>query len=134
MKIIIKVSLLFFMVTNLIGTVPGFLTEIADSPFTAGSEPRSVAYSPDGLFLAVANEISGDISVFAVNQITGALTVVPGSPFAAGNGPRSVAYSPDGLFLAVANQDSNNVSVFGVEQLPTDALSRAIYLKYVGFC
>ena len=82
----------------------------------------------------MANEISGDISVFAVNQITGALTVVPGSPFAAGNGPRSVAYSPDGLFLAVANQDSNNVSVFGVEQLPTDALSRAIYLKYVGFC
>ncbi len=112
----------------------GVLTKITGSPFAAGNSPRSVTYSPDGLFLAVANQNSDDVSIFSVNQSTGALTEIFGSPFAAGTLPSSVAYSPDGLFLAVANEISNDVSVFSVEQLPTDALSRAIYLKYVGFC
>jgi len=134
MKVILKVSLLFLMVSNLIASVPGSLIKITGSPFSAGTGPRSVAYKPDGLFLAVANRNSSNVSIFAVNQTIGVLTEITGSPFSAGTGPRGVAYSPNGIFLAVANRNADNVSVFSFEQLPTDAFSRAIYLKYEGFC
>ena len=85
-----------------------------ESPFGAGDRPQSLAYSPDGLFLAVANEGDDTISIFAVNLLTGVLSEIGGSPFSAGDKPSSVAYSPNGLFLANANENSGDVSVFSV--------------------
>jgi 6-phosphogluconolactonase (cycloisomerase 2 family) len=46
---------------------------------------------PSGLFAYVANDGSGDISVYAVDAATGALSAVGNSPVAAGNEPRSIA-------------------------------------------
>ena len=44
----------------------GALTQVAGSPFTGGDGPGSVAFSPDGGLLAVANFFSNSVSVFSV--------------------------------------------------------------------
>src|SRR6516165_923211 len=52
----------------------GVLTEIAGSPFPAGTNSHSVAVNPSGRFLYVANHDSNDVSGFAVDSGSGALT------------------------------------------------------------
>ena len=105
----------------------GFV-QVPGSPFPAGQGPFSLAFSPSGRLLAVANRgryrgLAYSLSVFSVDQRTGALTQVPGSPFRAGSGPDSVVFSPDGGMLAVANVSGHSVSVFSVDQT-TGALTQ----------
>ena len=105
----------------------GFV-QVPGSPFPAGRGPFSLAFSPSGRLLAVANRgryrgLAYSLSVFSVDQRTGALTQVPGSPFRAGSGPYSVVFSPDGGMLAVANVSGHSVSVFSVDQT-TGALTQ----------
>lgn len=101
----------------------GALSQVSGSPFTAGTTPYAVAYSPSGSFLAVANESSNNVSVFSVNSTTGALNQVGGSPFAAGSIPYDVAFSSSGDLLATANYNGSNVSVFSADST-TGALSQ----------
>ena len=91
---------------------PAFI-QVPGSPFATGTGPVSVAFSPSGTLLAIANVNSNTLSVFSVGS-GGALTEVTGSPFATGDGPDSVAFSPSGALLAVANLDDSTVSVFSV--------------------
>ncbi|MEP6641480.1 MAG: beta-propeller fold lactonase family protein [Gaiellales bacterium] len=95
-----------------VASPPPAFVPVSGSPFTTGIFPYSVAYSPDGGQLAVANAGTNSVSVFAVNATSGARSAVSGSPFAAGTGPRAVAYSPGGGRLAVANTGVGTVSVF----------------------
>jgi 6-phosphogluconolactonase (cycloisomerase 2 family) len=88
-------------------------TQVAGSPFTAGSGPDSVAFSPSSRLLATANGGDDKVSVFSVAQ-SGALTEVSGSPFKADGGPSSLAFDPSAPFLAVANASANTVSMFSV--------------------
>ncbi len=53
----------------------------------AGMGPSSVAVDSSGKFLYVTNQLSNDVSAFAVDQSTGKLTPISGSPFATGQGP-----------------------------------------------
>ena len=65
----------------------GSFQQIAGSPFAAGANPASSAYSPivsGNLFAAVPNFGGITVSVYEVNQTTGVLTQVAGSPFATG--------------------------------------------------
>jgi len=85
------------------------------SPTTtgAGSQPFSVAFSPDGGLLATADSGTSTVSVFSVSA-SGVLTPV-GSPTATGaGGSRSVAFSPDGGLLAATDGGDNAVLVFAV--------------------
>ena len=91
---------------------PAFI-QVPGSPFATGTGPGSVAFSPSGALLAIANLDASTVSVFSVGS-GGALTQVAGSPFATGAGPDSVAFSPSGALLAVANLDASSVSVFSV--------------------
>jgi 6-phosphogluconolactonase (cycloisomerase 2 family) len=59
---------------------------------------------PQPEFVIVANQISQNVSVFALDADSGALTQVPGSPFPAGVYPDAVAIAPNGKFAYVANQ------------------------------
>jgi 6-phosphogluconolactonase len=59
---------------------------------------------PQPEFVIVANQISQNVSVFAIDAGNGALTQVPGSPFPAGIYPDAVAIAPNGKFAYVANQ------------------------------
>ncbi len=88
-------------------------TQVSGSPFAAGKSPSGVSFSPSGGLLAVTNDKSNTVSVFAVGS-GGALTQVTGSPFATGIGPDAVAFSPNGALLAVVNFDDGTVSVFAV--------------------
>jgi 6-phosphogluconolactonase (cycloisomerase 2 family) len=101
----------------------GTLAPAGGSPFQAGVGPDSLAFSPNGQLLAVANLVDDTVSVFSVTG-SGALAQVAGSPFATGKDPRAVAFDPAGNLLAVANAADNTVSLFGVNA-PTGALHAA---------
>jgi len=98
----------------------GALTPVTQSPATnadTGKYPFDAAFSPGGGLLAVANDGSNTVSMFAVNEMTGALTPVTQSPATnadTGMTPWSVAFSPNGGLLAVANSASSAVSIFQV--------------------
>ena len=58
-----------------------------------------MAINAAGTFAYVTNEnpynnVSGNVSAYAINASTGALTAVAGSPFAAGSDPVGVAVGP----------------------------------------
>ncbi len=103
-------------------TTGGF-TPVAGSPFAAGTEPISVAFSPviaGNLFAAAVNITSDNVSVYSVNQTTGAFTPVAGSPFATGNNPQVVVFSPiinGNLFAAVTNGLDYTISMYSVNPL-----------------
>ncbi len=92
------------------------LVEIGRYP--TGREPAAVAVADldgDGrLDAAVANQVSGDVSVF-LGQSAGRFSEASGSPFAAGPNPNDLAvadFDGDGApDLALANHDSDRVTV-----------------------
>ena len=113
------VSLLFSSYTQS-ATIFGSFQQINGSPFAAGINPLSIAYSPiasGNLFLAISN--FDTISVYLINQSTGALTQVAGSPFATGTQAQSIAFSPiasGNLFAAVISFNGDTISVYKVNQ------------------
>lgn len=99
-------------------------TAVTGSPFTTGSGPSNVAFSPittaGKLFAGLSNLQDDTVSIFEVDQDTGVFTAVSGSPFAAGDQPAAISFSPitqsGQLFVAVANQTSNTISMYEVDQ------------------
>jgi 6-phosphogluconolactonase len=71
------------------GTTGG-LTPVDGSPFSAGTDPRSVKVDSTGQFAYVANFGSDGVSAYTIDETTGSLTPVRDSPFAAGSVPISV--------------------------------------------
>jgi DNA-binding beta-propeller fold protein YncE len=79
--------------------------------FAAGTNPRSVAATPSGKFLYVANSGSGDVSAYTI-AATGALTPIDcgggtgcnGAKFTAGGSPTSLIVDSTGNFVYVANR------------------------------
>jgi 6-phosphogluconolactonase len=84
--------------------------------FNTGAGPISVAMSPTAPFLFVANQASGNITVFTVDPGTGSLGAVQNSPFliTPASNPSSLAVSPKGDFLFVANGAQGTVAVFAI--------------------
>lgn len=75
----------------------------------AGSIPNSLAVTPDGRRLLVADTANDRVLVY--DTATNGLAY---PAIAVGDNPRSIAVSPDGRRAYVANQLSNNVSVIDV--------------------
>ena len=103
-----------------VNTTTGAFTEVAGSPYAAGSGPNELAFSPHvsgHLFAAAVNFSSNNISVYDVDTTTGEFTEVTGSPFASGGGPDGIAFSLTStgtLFAATGNFFDNNASVYQV--------------------
>jgi 6-phosphogluconolactonase len=99
-----------------IDAADGHLTSLG--AFPAGSTPRSAAIMPNGKFLYVANEFTGQangqVSGFAI-QPTGTLNPV-GQPVPAGQEPSAATVEPSGRFVYVTNRASGNVSGFRLDQ------------------
>jgi 6-phosphogluconolactonase (cycloisomerase 2 family) len=75
-----------------------------------------VTCTKQGDFAFVANQLSNNISVFAMNSTTGVLSEVSGSPFAStGTAPVSLTVHANGKYLYVANNSSDNVSVHSID-------------------
>jgi 6-phosphogluconolactonase (cycloisomerase 2 family) len=78
--------------------------------------PRSIAFSPDGSYLAVVNEGSPRANVVIFNvgaegTLSGATSYqLPTSSVQ----PQSIAFSSDGLYLATANGPSNDMTIFSM--------------------
>lgn len=76
----------------------GILDRLDDGRAHRGRDARPYRYvalrhsgQPDGQYVYAVNEISDNISVYAVNATSGALTAIPGSPVAAGSQPDFIA-------------------------------------------
>jgi 6-phosphogluconolactonase len=86
-----------------ISATTGELTALAGSPYATGpagsgtaAEPQFITIDPSGQFGYTADEGTGTITGFAINQTTGVLTQVPGSPYSvAGGTPFFVSISPE---------------------------------------
>lgn len=102
---------------------PGRLTPAAGSleasSIPTGFNPASVAYSPDGTYVSVANEGSNTISVYKVDPRTGLLIPINGtvdnSSFPTQLDPVAIRYSPRGAFATVVNRGSNTVTTYSVD-------------------
>lgn len=93
------------------------LKEVAKSPVSIapGVEPVAIAISPDGSLLAVANQLSNNITLFSIDPVTKRLTQITGSPFNLPPGamsPTDLQFLAQGTSLAVANGATNNVTTF----------------------
>jgi 6-phosphogluconolactonase (cycloisomerase 2 family) len=119
----------FFYVANAEGNISAYevsgngtvATELAGSPFPAGSGPVALAASGEPALLYVANSQSNNVSGYSLDDSTGVPTPLPGSPYAAGQGPTSIVIAPAPLpnfmgptLVMVANRVSNSVSVFSI--------------------
>jgi 6-phosphogluconolactonase (cycloisomerase 2 family) len=119
----------FFYVANAEGSISAYqvsgngtaATELAGSPFPAGSGPVALAASGEPGLLYVANSQSNNVSGYSLDENAGVPTPLPGSPYAAGQGPASIVIAPAPLpnfmgptLVMVANRVSNNVSVFSI--------------------
>jgi 6-phosphogluconolactonase (cycloisomerase 2 family) len=94
----------------------GALTEVAGSPFAAGTGPNSLTVDQSSKFVFVTNASGNNVSAYTIGS-TGALTPVAGSPFAAGSSPNSVKVDPTGKFAYVVNlgTPSQSISEYAID-------------------
>jgi len=108
-----------------IARTTGALTAIPGSPFTAtgsGGTTDGAWTDPQGRFLFVGSEASGDIWVFQINAATGALTETAGSPFTSAgavllSSADIMTVDASGKFLYVGQlTPSAGVAAFSIDQ------------------
>jgi 6-phosphogluconolactonase (cycloisomerase 2 family) len=102
----------------------GALTAIPGTPFTVTGGTADGAWAdPQGRFLFVGSEGSGDVWVFQINAQTGALTETAGSPFTAGLSSADImTVDASGKFLYVGQGlASAGVAAFSIG--PSGALT-----------
>lgn len=84
----------------------------------AGSGPRHLAFSPDGKFAYVNNEMALTVTAFRYDAKRGVLseiqtlpTVPEGTP-PAGNSTAEIRVHPDGKFVYVSNRGHDSIAIF----------------------
>jgi 6-phosphogluconolactonase len=84
------------------------------------SDPILLAIDPAGSYLYVANALSNNISVFAIDGTSGNLTEVPNSPFFTGLNVLNMQLTPSGNFLyisasgGISGTSNGSIAYFGV--------------------
>jgi len=85
-----------------------------------GSGPRHLAFSPNGKFVYVINEMGVSVTAFARDAARGALTTLetvpalpPGTP-TTGVTSAEIFCHPSGKWLYVSNRTSDTISVFAI--------------------
>ncbi len=82
------------------------------------SYPLAIAFSPNGLYVATANDI--DPSNVTLFKLVCPSPAVSYSLPSGSQEPDSVAFSQDGLYLATANYNSSDVTIFKVNPNSTN--------------
>jgi YVTN family beta-propeller protein len=106
------------------GTVSAINTatnQIVGQPIKVGTEPYSVAVTPNGQFAYVASLANSDVVV-----INTATRQAVGSPIPVGEDPFQVAISPNGEFAYVTNEGSETLSVISTQ---TNTVVKTIELE-----
>ncbi len=93
----------------------GALTEATGSPFTAGTQPFSVAVNKAGTDVYVANQLDSTVSGFSIGS-NGALTALSGSPYASGSAVTALAIDNSGNYLlAAARNGAPDLSLYSFD-------------------
>jgi 6-phosphogluconolactonase len=96
----------------------------ADPPLATvapGAGPRHLAFSPDGKFVYVINEMGSTISTFSYDSTNAAMTEVQTlstlpKDFATNNTCAEIAMHPSGKFLYGSNRGLDSIAVFAVDR------------------
>src|SRR5262249_3449146 len=96
-----------------VDTSTGALSRIAGTPVSVGVLPIDSAVDRTGRHLLVANELSNDVSRFAIDPDTGFPAWLGNT--AAGNGPAALAITPSARFAYVANAFDGTVSAYRLD-------------------
>ena len=88
----------------------------------AGAGPRHAAFSVDGRFVYVVNELNSTVTVFAFDGSRGALSdpqVVSTLPkaFQGRNDTAEIVLHPDGKWLFASNRGHDTIAVFSVDSV-----------------
>lgn len=101
----------------------GALTPLSGSPYSAGTQPYSVALNPGGTAVYVANRGDSTISGWTISSTTGALTAISGSPFTAGSAVTALAADRSGTYLAaVSSGGSPDLALYSFDSTTTGKL------------
>jgi 6-phosphogluconolactonase len=103
---------------------PGHGTLVASDPAFAqaepGAGPRHIAFSPNGRWAYLINEMASSLTAFGLDSTTGALTKIqtesilpPG--FSGRNTSAEVAVHPSGKFVYGSNRGDDSIVVFGCD-------------------
>jgi YVTN family beta-propeller protein len=91
------------------------------TPVTTAGKPTSLAADRSGSYLYATNDVTDNVSVYAINSGTGALTEISGSPFSIETnptgpeaGPISISLDPSGRFAYVANS-TDSLSAYTID-------------------
>ncbi|MCU7797827.1 MAG: lactonase family protein [Candidatus Thiodiazotropha sp. (ex Myrtea spinifera)] len=110
----------FSLSSYLIDASNGNLSDIGTPIATAG-KPTAVTTDLSASFLYATNDVTDNVSVFAVNSGSGVLTEISGSPFpielnptGPEFGPISISIDPSGRFAYVANS-SDTLSAYSID-------------------
>ena len=86
-----------------------------------GSGPRHLAFSPDGKFIYVINEMKLSITVFAYDSKTGTMserqtvsTLPPGFPSDEKDSCAEILVHPNGKFVYGSNRGPHNIAVYAI--------------------
>jgi 6-phosphogluconolactonase len=102
------------------------ITIVSGSPFGTGFDgdsPYSIAFSPNGQFIATSNLNGGTGANLGIFTVASNGTLTPGvGAYLGGHGtvePQQTMFSPNGKFVAVSETDAgsgqNSVAIFGVD-------------------
>lgn len=80
----------------------GTLTSIANVAQT-GTQPVAIAIDSQQRYLVVANQGSGNVSIYSINPTTGSLSQLSNSPVTTGNNPVSIAVTNNLIYAVAAN-------------------------------
>ena len=103
----------------------GGLSEVAGSPFAAGTQPFSVVLNKAGTDVYVANQSDSTISGYSIG-LGGQLTALSGSPYPAGSLVTALAVDNSGNYLlAAARNGSPDLELFSFDATPAGKLDAA---------
>ena len=103
----------------------GSLAQVNGSPFTAGTQPYSVAVNAAGTDVYVANRGGNTISGFSIAS-GGSLTVLSGSPYQSGTAVTALAVDSSGDYLlAAANGGSPDLTMYSYDSATAGKLDFA---------
>jgi 6-phosphogluconolactonase len=109
-----------------------------DPPFVKqepGLGPRHMAFSPDGKYAYVVNELKSFVTVFSHNPSDGTLrfvqtvSTVP-EGFTGENGPAEILIDRAGKFVYASNRGPGTIAVFAVN--PSDGTLRQVQIAATG--
>jgi len=102
-----------FSIAPSTASIPGALTPILGSPFTAanGVGPTAIAVDPGGKFVyATTTGSSSSIWCFAITPTTGQLVAAANSPFSLSAGGLFALFDPTGNYFYIGTQVGNGIA------------------------